>query len=1399
MKSILSLFAVVVMVLSSMTVLGGAVTEKMDVGTMRAPVTDGSVHGKSSDPFVPNQGQVPDDKVLFQTQNAYFTDNGAIFRAWGERPPQAVTSGLEDDGPIPERFEVYSVEFVGARPVEPVGTGPLAGRSNFFLGNDPSGWASDVPNFEGILYPDLYDGIDLAYKTVPSGVKYEFRVQPGAQVSDIRVAYEGVDIDTDGSSLFIRTSVGTIVDDGLYTYELTADGQSPVMATAHVQDNVVTYQVRHDPTRTLVIDPLIHSTFIGSDNDEAGRGIALDSSNNSYIAGWTTSTTFPTTAGVYDTSHNGAKDVFVLKLNPTMSSLLYSTYIGGTDNDTALAIALDASNNAYVTGYTESTDFPTTPGAFNQTHYAWEDVFVFKLGPTGSTLVYSTYVGGDSEDIAYSIAVDKDTNAYVVGSTMSFHFPVTPGAAQGSYSMGQDAFAFKLLADGSAMAYSTYIGGGAMDIAYGVYLNSMNESVICGRTDSNNFPTSPGAYSTIRTGRADVFVLKLDWKGKNFLNATYLGGKSDDFGIAITLDSANNAYVTGLARSTDFPVTLGAYNVSSGVLDDVFVAKLDSSFSTLIFSSLIGGFIMDEGRSIALGPDDSPIVAGYTDSNDFPTTAGALYKAAPGGYDAFVLILDNTGSRLKYSTYMGGKSEDKGYSMALDKQGYIYVVGSTYSAEYPTSQNAYDKTYGGAGDVFAFKMSPTFVPMQPLCLTADGIDGGVLLDWKAPLDAAEAVITNYVIFRADDWDLPYYLLNTIGNLLHYNDTNVTNGHAYYYLVASKNVSGQGELSNEAWGLPGAPPGAPVLNLEYEGDSEIGLNWTPPDDKGFWIDNYTIFRGLTKTSLQQLDSISGGYVGVVLYEDKTAKNGTMYYYAISAINDRGEGPRSNIVNGSPYGKPSPPIGLAALEGDGFVNLSWKAPADDGGRPVIAYLIMRGDSSGNLYNIAHEAVVYNYNDTSVKNGHTYYYAVQALNTKRYGYWSSSVEATPGTGPSAPVAKVSAGDRYILVGWSVPVDDGGFPVEMYRIYSGTTPTGLSLVGNTTVCTYNDTPVKNGVVYYYAISAVNSRSEGPRSDVVHATAMGLPGTPHNVTAATGKGFVNLTWDLPLSDGGSPIKLYRIYKQAEGGSPVYSGEVNALYYIDRAVVNGTAYSYYVTAVNGVGEGVRSLMVQVIPLGPPGAVTGLTAKAGDGFVHLTWDLPDDDGGADIKAYTVYRSIPQMVYVKLQQVQATNFNDTTVTNGVTYNYRVMATNSEGEGSPSFAYATPAGQPRAPVGLKVSSKGTTVHLNWSPPTDNGGFAITGYKIYGGTSKDQLRFIGTTNGTEYIDKDVKAGKMYYYKVSAVNKKGEGKPTETLSIRVAPATAMSMTLIAAFVAIIIALVAVGVAVALRMSKKTG
>jgi len=681
----------------------------------------------------------------------------------GRAADSAVPGGpATDNGP--RTTDVVRLKLVHANPDAAVlGAHELPGKVNYFLGNEPAKWRSNLPTFAEVRYRNVYPGIDLIYHGDQEGrLEYDFVVAPGAdpnaitldvgsglvpargrpQASPLRINPEG--------SLVISTEGGEIRFNKPHVYQSESGSSLVIRHSSLVQGRFTLDALRHvrfalgpyDHTRPLVIDPsLTYSTYLGGAGDQA-KGVAVDSSGNAYLTGTTVSTGFPVANPLQSSNKSKSGTAFVSKLNSSGSALVYSTYLGGSVSEQASAIAVDPSGDAYVTGSTCSSDFPTvTPVQAGLKGVC--DGFVAELNAAGSSLVYSTYLGGSGtvesgtslSDEGLGIAVSSSGAVYLTGGTWSTDFP--PVAPIQSYGGGEDAFLSKFSAGGATLVYSTYLGGTAQDQGNGIAVDSSGNAYVTGFTLSSNFPTvSPFQASNKAATYGTAFVAELNSAGSALVYSTYLGGSAMDSGEAIAVDSAGDAYLAGATWSSDFPtfIPLQPSIAAKYAGSNAFVTKLNPAGSALVYSTYLGGSGHatnatpssggDTAYGIAVDPVGVAFVAGLTGSADFPSV-DALQSSnnSQDKFTAFVACLNSAGTALGYSTYLGGTGDDQANGIAVDASDNAYIAGKTTSSDFPTV-SPLQATPGGA---FVGEVSPPpAVALFPTSLNFGTVPGNTM-------------------------------------------------------------------------------------------------------------------------------------------------------------------------------------------------------------------------------------------------------------------------------------------------------------------------------------------------------------------------------------------------------------------------------------------------------------------------------------------------------------------------------------------------------------------------------------------------------------------------------------------------------------------------------------------------
>jgi uncharacterized repeat protein (TIGR01451 family) len=672
--------------------------------------------------FVSNAGQT-DEAVRFQVRSLggtlFFTPTEVVLSLPFDNPSPHTWRGgqnpilAQGEGDIEGGIStILRLRFEDTNPSPEIIAGEaLPGTVNYFLGNDPAQWRTDVPTYAGVVYRDLYAGIDLAYDGTEGLLKGTYTVAAGVDPSIIGWRYDGAEsiaIDAATGDLRVVLPNGnTLAEQRPTAWQEIAGARIPVDANyVLADDGRIGFALGdYDAAHALTIDPIIvYSTYLGGNSGDFGEDIAIDASGNMLVTGYSASTNFPTAGTPVQASNGGVYDVFVTKFNPAGSTLLYSTYIGGISYDSSNSIAVDSGGNAYVAGETQSTNFPVA-NAFQPTNAGGADAYVAKLNPTGSALLYSTYLGGADGELALSINVDGRSNVYVAGVTRSTNFP-TRNPLQANNGGGfWDIFVTKLNAAGSGLVYSTYLGDDEFDVVVDMTLDSSNNVYITGSTNSIGFPTvNPfqAAHSNPCPGAGgspceDAYITKINATGNAIVYSTFLGGSDDDRGQAIAVDAEGNAYVTGYTGSTNFP-TANALQPESASDSTAFVTKVNASGSTLVYSTYLGGSRGEAGTGIAVDAAGNAYIAGATISDDFPmvtpiqsTKAGTMFAD-----DAFIVKLNSAGSTIIYSTYWGGslnETSEFNPRIVVDNFGNGYVIGTTFSNDFPTV-NPFQSTAG---------------------------------------------------------------------------------------------------------------------------------------------------------------------------------------------------------------------------------------------------------------------------------------------------------------------------------------------------------------------------------------------------------------------------------------------------------------------------------------------------------------------------------------------------------------------------------------------------------------------------------------------------------------------------------------------------------------------------------
>jgi hypothetical protein len=707
----------------------------------------------SAQPFDYNEIQKQIDFDKFSSRSIVFTENGgqwnekAIFKAdaggatiWfckdevvyqfskftsDNQPAKSPKDSIFPRG-VPSPFDgstysresmVLRAKLIGANlNSEIIGENRLSYNCNYFYGNDPSKWSRNVPNYSVITYQNIWPGVDLRYYSTGRILKYDFIVFPGTDLTQIQIRYEGADsmqINENGS-LVSQTCIGRINENKPYIYQDISGKRCEIQGRYRIIDkNTFTFQFNsyYDPSYPIVIDPeLEHSTLFGNSGDEIGKSVIVDTNGDIYITGWTNSVDFPADSGYQPDYGGGYNDAFVIKLNNSMDSLIYCTYLGGHGanyggDEEGNTIIVDELGCAYITGGTTAQDFPIFQ-PYQEFHGGGTlDAFIAKLSPMGDSLMFSTYLGGNWEEVGNDIAIDNNYNIYVTGFTRSPNFPIQ-NAIQSSYMGNYEVFISKFNSICSELIYSTFLGGTSSEGGYGIEVDSLGYAYIMGETSSPEFPVQ-NAIQPLYSGLGDCFVTKIDTSGSYLIYSTFFGGSGWETGEGLDLDAKGCVYVTGITSdSIDFPIHNAYQSLFGGGDSDAFLFKLSGDRDSIVYSTYLGGSGSDLGYGLTVDNSGHPFVLGYTASDNFPLLDS--YQSHRGiASDLFITRFSKTGKSLYYSSLLGGDDEDTPgiiSPICADNSRGVIITGLTYSRDFPTVQRTYQDSLAGGFDVIAAKL-----------------------------------------------------------------------------------------------------------------------------------------------------------------------------------------------------------------------------------------------------------------------------------------------------------------------------------------------------------------------------------------------------------------------------------------------------------------------------------------------------------------------------------------------------------------------------------------------------------------------------------------------------------------------------------------------------------------------
>jgi len=687
-----------------------------------------SAHNRLAVEYTENRGQW-DHAILFRaglgTGSVFLERERFVFSFYS---PQDLDQAHEYNrapwlfaGDPPIHGHAWYMKFDGAQFNSATGLQKQSDYANYFIGNDPSKWASDVGIYAGVEYTSIYPGINLHVHQGSGNFKYDFKVAPGASPDAIRLVYEGLNgMEIRDGQLVMHTSVGEFIENRPFAFQVIQGSLVEVPCNYVISGESVTFAFPegYDVGRELIIDPeLIAATLSGgSGTVNYGHSATFDIAGNMYTGCISFGNGYPASPGAFDTTHNGSTDFGLMKLNPTGTTRLWATYIGGSSGEYPHSLWASDQGELFVYGSSSSTNFPTTAGAYDTTHNGGVDIVVCKLSPNGNQLLASTYIGGNAGDGQNSTSVnygdtyrgeiilDPAGRVLITSCTSSANFPVTPGAFQPAIAGGQDAVFCRLSNNLGSLEVSTFIGSSGNDMGFGLRVNTSGNVFICGMAGGANFPTTPGAHQTTFLGGGagggmDGFVLRLNANATSLQRSTLLATSAGDQCFFIDLDNSESVYVYG--QGGNFPVVGQVYSNPGSTQ---FITKLNPDLSTVLLSTVVGSGGQGWG-SYDFVPDaflvdlcNNIYISSYRAEGQLPLTSDALYN--DGGF--YLAVFSDNLASLEYATFYTGDHVDGGTSR-FDKNGTVYQAVCS-GGGFATTPGAWASSQSIGWDIAIFKI-----------------------------------------------------------------------------------------------------------------------------------------------------------------------------------------------------------------------------------------------------------------------------------------------------------------------------------------------------------------------------------------------------------------------------------------------------------------------------------------------------------------------------------------------------------------------------------------------------------------------------------------------------------------------------------------------------------------------
>ncbi len=1257
---------------------------------------------------------------------------------------------------------VVRLSFGDACPFGPEGIDEVGFGSNYFLGNDPDGWVVGARSFREVLYEDVWPGADVRYYLVKGQLKYDVILDERAATSTIRFRIEGQSEILCGVDRFeIRTSAGpSLLDSGLIAFY--EDGERVAVSFKVIDDVTYGFEVEKEPGRRMIIDPLLYVTALGGSSQDLPTDFERDEDGELYFYGMAFSYDFPNTTGAYDHIPEGngysVFDLYVTKMDRDSSDIIFSTFIGGWTCEISDDMDVDEKEDIYLTGFTYGWEFPTTPGAFQRTMNG------------ASSLIFVTKLAANGSALVYSTFVGGRTinmgsaivarngNACVGGHSLAYDFPTHMGPMGGVHGY---AVYFELDHNGSNMVDYISIDGYLGEWFTDMVLDNNGDVILGGYTASPMIPVTPHSVQLRGTALVNSIIAKYKPGERRFEFVSEFGADMDTYIKGVEVDQSNNIYFTGYSRtsgSQPYPVVPGCLNTGKNHSVDMFISKIDPNGTRLLASATLGGTYSEAGGGIDIDANGNVYVAG--EATDLFPAPGLTKWTSNGVQDAIVLKLDPGLTEVLNLSTIGGSGIDRAFWCRLDDNDRTLIGGQKSSADFPVSNkfNLSD-TYGA----FIAFMRIESKPSEPTDPSAEEGDGFVELGWSPPIDDGNSMITNYSIYRGRDPG-NMTLLSILNDTLSFVDEEAGYGIFHYYSISAINSHGEGPKSLVVSNLSTTLP-APPRDLKVVVDiGVITVTFEPPSfDGGSQVIKYSVYRD--GEAICEIED------GPIEFSDLWIDLGVRYEYRATSWNKNGESVLSAPVVVRSKTFSSPPINLTCRQGLGLIDLRWEEPLDNGELDIKSYIVMRGTDPS-----VKEAICINrfdevsYRDWNVRPGVRYYYEVLAMTSIGRSDPSEEVSIVAVDGPSSPVGlTASPGPGSVLLQWSFPEQVEGLEVLGANIYEGASVGRMTLLAFSEgmYTSYVHSDLKDDRAHHYSVTTVSNWGESAWSTIVSQRPSLAPSPPTRVTAVPDVGSVRVEWRPPSSNGNLPLIEYLVFKRPfRGVNEVVArtgGSVQG--YVDTDVERGVVYTYSIRSVNALGESRTSEETTASGLFYPDPPTNLSVLPEGRGLTLRWDPPIYEGGTPVNTYIIHRGDEKggTYIVERSSDEELSYYDGSVQGGIAYNYFILCSNDAGTSSQSMSVTSSLPTvPSEPTELKASLMGDYVVMGWEAPLSDGGSPILHYNLYRRDGNESPSLLSTIKGTKriFVDNNISVGSTYVYFVTAVGKAGEGQASEEAMI---------------------------------------